>query len=147
MPTLRSEADRRTLAQRLARVTPRTQPRWGKLDASRMMSHLGDALDAGLGKLEVGRRGPRAFRWFPLKHLAVYVVPMPKGAKAAPELFARAPGDFDADRRRVLEGMEEMASAPRRPGPMHFLLGRLSNDQWNRLSWKHIDHHLRQFGN
>jgi hypothetical protein len=81
-----------------------------------------------------------------VKQLAVYVVPMPKGAKAPGELLTRTPGDFDADRRGVLERMERVAARPKGMGSRHFLLGALTNDQWNALSWKHIDHHLRQFG-
>jgi len=146
MGTLRREVDRKGLAERLGQVTSETKAEWGSFDAPRMMCHLADSLDAGLGKLEVPLAGPRAFRHFPLKHLAVHVVPMPKGAKAPPELLAGARGDFEEERRRVLRTMEEMAAAPLGMGPEHFLLGRLSYDQWNRLSWKHIDHHLRQFG-
>lgn len=146
MPTLRRETDRQQLVARLKRLTPHAQPRWGSLDASRMLCHLADAQDAGLGDLEVKPTGPRAFRHFPLKHLAIYVVPMPRNTKAPPEMLTTHPGDFEDDRRRVLEGMSRMATAPLGQGPDHFLLGRLTWDQWNILNWKHIDHHLRQFG-
>jgi len=151
MPSLRNEKDRRELVERLNRVTPAAKAQWGSLDAPKMMVHLRDSLEAGLGKLQVGRHGPAAFRRFPLKHLAIYVVPMPKGARAARELLARGAGDFQLDfeeeRRQLVAGMEQMATMPKGPGPEHFLFGAMSYDQWNRLNWKHIDHHLRQFGN
>jgi len=146
MPTLRNEAHRKSLLERLARLTPETKARWGSFDAPRMMGHLRDSLDAGMGDLAVLRRGPWVFRHFPLKHLALYVVPMPKNAKAPRELLARTPGDFDEERRGVVEAMERMAAMPRGAGPEHFLLGPLSYNQWNVLSWKHIEHHLTQFG-
>jgi hypothetical protein len=146
MGTLRKEGDRRALAERLGRVKAEMRAQWGTLDAARMLRHVADALDAGLGRVAVARRGPAAFRHFPLKHLAVYVVPMPKGAKAPPELLAAEPGEFEGNRRRTLDGMETAARLGAGAGPEHFLLGRLSAEQWNRLHWKHIDHHLRQFG-
>ena len=146
MPTLRNEADRKGLVERLGRMRPEAKAQWGSFDAPRMMCHLSSALDEGLGTLEVPPAGPWMMRHFPVKHLAVYVVPMPKGAKAPRELLTRSPGDFEADRRGVLERMERVAARPKGMGSTHFLLGRLTNDQWNALSWKHIDHHLRQFG-
>jgi hypothetical protein len=147
MPTLRNEADRKGLVERLGKVRPETKAQWGSFDAPQMMCHLSSALDEGLGSLEIPASGPWALRHFPMKQLVVYVVPMPKGAKAPRELLTRAPGDFEADRRGVLERMERVAARPKGMGSKHFLFGALTNDQWNALSWKHIDHHLRQFGN
>jgi hypothetical protein len=126
MPTLRNEADRKGLVERLGRLRPDAKAQWGSFDAP--------------------PSGPWVMRHFPVKHLAVYVVPMPKGAKAPRELLTRAPGNFEADRRGVLERMERVAARPKGIGSTHFLFGALTNDQWNALSWKHIDHHLRQFG-
>ncbi|MGB9031481.1 MAG: DUF1569 domain-containing protein [Acidobacteriaceae bacterium] len=146
MPTLRNEADRKGLVERLGRVRPEAKAQWGSFDAPGMMSHLSAALDEGLGVLAVPPSGPWMMRHFPVKHLAVYVVPMPKGAKAPRELLARMPGDFEADRRGVVERMERVAARPKGKGSTHFLLGLLTNEQWAALSWKHIDHHLRQFG-
>jgi hypothetical protein len=148
MPTLRNDGERKALVERLGRVRPEAKAQWGNFDAPRMVCHLGNALDSAVGELEVmPTGGPWMLRHFPMKHLALYMIPMPKGAKAAPELLARTPGDFEEDRRRVVEGMERLAAAPGGPGPVHFLFGPMTVDQWNALNWKHIDHHLRQFGN
>lgn len=149
MPTLRNEAARKALLERLRRVTRESKAQWGRFDAPRMMCHLGDALDEALGRRTVPRLGPglgpALLRHFPVKHLAIYVVPMPKGAKAPRELLAEEPGDFETNRRRVVAAVEEMAAMPRGKARDHFLLGSMNDAHWNALAWKHIDHHLRQF--
>jgi len=38
--------------------------------------------------------------------------------------------------------MNNLFSAPDRKS----LLGRLKGEEWGRMMWKHLDHHLRQFG-
>lgn len=147
MGSLLGVTQRRELVERLRRLRPETRAGWGSLDAARMLCHLADSLDAGLGRLAVPpRQGPAILRHFPMKQLALTVIPMPKGAKAPPELLATAPRDFESDRRRVVVGIEESAAAPSGAGPEHFLFGRMTMEQWNALQWKHIDHHLRQFG-
>lgn len=145
MPTLRNEADRKALVKRLAGVTPESKARWGRFDAPRMMCHLGDALEEALGRRTVPRHGPMILRHFPMKHLAIHVIPMPKGAKAPPELLAPEPGDFEANRRRVLECIEAVGTMPSGKAPNHFLFGEMTSGRWSSLAWKHIDHHLRQF--
>jgi hypothetical protein len=147
MATLRNEADRKGLLARLARVRPESKAQWGRFDAARMMCHLGDALDEALGQRVVPRSGPAMLRHFPMKQLAIYAIPMPKGAKAPRELLAEEPGDFEANRRRVVDAIEKMAGMPEGKAPDHFLFGEMSYGQWNCLVWKHVDHHLRQFGN
>ncbi|MFP5227439.1 MAG: DUF1569 domain-containing protein [Acidobacteriota bacterium] len=146
MPSLGNEADRSGLLERLARVTPESRPRWGQFNAGRMMCHLADSLDEALGRRSLPRSGPGMLRHFPMKHLAIYVIPMPKGAKAPRELLAEEPGEFEANRQRVVEAITVVAERPSGPAPDHFLFGRMSCRQWNSLAWKHIDHHLRQFG-
>ncbi len=146
MPTLRDESVRRSLAARLERLTPDMKAQWGSLNAPQMLSHLVDSLDSGLGALPIPPSGPRVLRYFPFKHLALYVLPLPKGANAPRELFTSAPGDFDLDRKGVVERMERLAALPPGNGPVHFIFGPLNNEEWNALHWKHTDHHLRQFG-
>jgi len=71
---------------------------------------------------------------------------MPRGAKAPAELLPGSSGDFEAERRGVVERLERAAALPRGAGPAHFLFGAMTTDQWNALTWKNIYHHLRLFG-
>lgn len=146
MGTIRDEGQRKALIERLSRLRPEAKALWGSFDAPRMVCHLAAALDEGLGVKKVpAASGPAVLRHFPMKHLAVYVIPMPKGAKAPADLLPEASGDFEADRRGVVERLERAAAAPRGAGSDHFLFGKMTYDQWAALHWKHVDHHLRQF--
>ena len=146
MPSLRDASTRNSLVQRLQQLTPDTRPKWGKFDAPRMVCHLNDALAVSLGEIPTSTMNMKAFQHFPLKHLVIYVVPFPKGAKAPPDMLSSAPTNFDDDRQRLLERMERMAAAPDAPGPEHPLFGPLTYEEWNTLHCKHIAHHLKQFG-
>jgi hypothetical protein len=146
MPTLQDESVRRGVVERLGRVRPESKAQWGSLDAPRMLCHLSDSMDAVVGGVAIPATGPWVLRYFPLKQLAIYAIPLPKGARAPAEMLQTAPGDFEADRRGVVERIERLAALPRGKGPSHFVFGALTIDEWNALNWKHIDHHLRQFG-
>ena len=146
MHTLRNPAVRNSLIQRLQRLTPAAKPLWGKFDAPRMTCHLVDTLAMALGDLPAKSVNKNAFHHFPLKHLFFYVLPMPKGLPTAPELLSSPPSNFEADRQRTIELIERMAAAPHALGAEHPFFGPLTNEEWNHLQGKHIDHHLRQFG-
>jgi hypothetical protein len=146
MSSLRNESARNSLIQRLNRLTSAAQPRWGKLNAPRMICHLGDTLAMSLGDIRIPSANKKAFQRFPLKHLILYVFPFPKNVPIAPELLASQPTSFDADRKRIIKMIERLAATPRALGPEHPLFGPLTNEEWNVLQRKHIDHHLRQFG-
>jgi len=146
MPSLRDEAARKGLIQRLQRLTPATKPKWGKLDAARVLCHLGDTLGMSLGDISTAPMNRKAFHHFPLKHLFLYVLPFPKGVPTAPELLASNPQEFEGDRRRLIELMNRLAAVAGGNGPEHPFFGPLTNEEWNALQWKHIEHHLKQFG-
>jgi hypothetical protein len=146
MPSLRNEETRNGLIQRLQRLTPETKPHWGKLDAPRLLCHLGDTLAMSLGDISTRSMNIKAFHRFPLKHLIIYVLPFPKGANTAPELLSSSPIDFESDRSRVVELIGRLAAKPDANGPEHPFFGPLTNKEWNALQSKHISHHLKQFG-
>ena len=146
MPSLLDERDREAMLRRLALLTPSSERRWGNFSVGAMLCHLCESARMALGELPVKSKNKRAFQTFPLKHLALYVVPFPKGAPTARELLAGQPGDFEADRMRLLALLQKLASGKKEgPGPAHPLFGPLSRQEWGTLGYKHTDHHLRQF--
>lgn len=138
-------ANRRALAARLDSLKHDQVPRWGRMSAAKMLSHLLEAYRMREGDLSIRRR------FVPLralvKYLALYVLPFPKGAPTAPELLARKPEAWDADLaalRSVILGCEA-PPAGARVGD-HPLFGTMTVKDWGVLLYKHTDHHFRQFG-
>ena len=95
----------------------------------------------------VASKSKRVFQVFPDKHLILHVVPFPKGAPTAPELLVPDVAPVDAIRSELKSGLERIGTGPREGyGPDHPLFGRLSFREWGVATYKHTDHHLRQFG-
>jgi hypothetical protein len=99
-----------------------------------------------LGDLPVAAKAT-PIRYPPLKQLIVYVAPFPKNVPTAPELLARAPGDWSSDVHALLGLVDRVvARGPSARWPDHPAFGRLSPRAWGVLMYRHMDHHLRQFG-
>ena len=145
--TLADAAARADLLARLDRLTPDHAPAWGRFTAPQMLAHLADALRMAFGEVSCTPKRVPLVRHFPVKHLALYVLPFPRNAPTARELLARAPESFDAERAQLarLVARFDPAVAPAAWGP-HPLFGSLSGAQWGVLAQRHADHHLRQFG-
>jgi hypothetical protein len=140
------DAHREGLLARLARLTPDTPARWGSMDAPRMLAHLSDALRMSLGDLPCEPR-PGPMRFPPLRWLVIRVLPWPRGTPTAPELLARAPGDWAGEMEtfRALAG-RLAARGPAGPFATHPAFGDVPGPLLGLLVAKHVDHHLRQFG-
>jgi hypothetical protein len=144
--TVFDPAAREELWARMQRVTADSRPTWGKMNAPQMVAHLIAALQMGLGELEVApKRSPLAHRF--MRWLVIYKLPFPRGTPTAPELVAPPSGDWQAALGRFHELLERTGTrAPADDWPRHPVFGAMPGTQWGNLSYRHIDHHLRQFG-
>jgi hypothetical protein len=146
LKSLFNPQDHRELQDRVQRLKTDQTPQWGKMTAVQMVAHLSDSLRMASGELEVApKKVP--FRYSPLKELVLYVLPMPKGLPTSPELIARKPGSWSeevADLRDQLYGLVQRGAEAL--SPTHPAFGTFSAKQWGVLIYRHVDHHLRQFG-
>lgn len=146
MKSIWNDDDYRELRSRLDRLAPDAPPKWGQMNAPQMVCHCTDALRMVSGDLlAASKKVP--IRFPPLKQLIIYWLPFPRGAPTAPELLARAPGEWHGEMqalRRELDGVVKRG----RSGPFvpHPAFGDLTPTAWGVLGYKHLDHHLRQFG-
>jgi hypothetical protein len=137
---------RREITDRVARMTPDRKAQWGKLSAPQMVCHLAESLKMALGELPVEPRH-LPIRYPPLKQFIVYLAPFPRNMPTAPELVARSPRDWQADvadLQALMNRFTPRGSAGR--WPEHPAFGRLSERAWGVLVYRHMDHHLKQFG-
>jgi len=147
MGSILNEVDRKAILQRISSVTNASLPRWGRMDARAMLTHLKQSALMALGELPVASKSKRAFQVFPIKHLILYVAPFPKGAPTAPELLVPDDASVDAIRSELMSLVERIGAGPREgDGPVHPLFGQLTFREWGVATYKHTDHHLRQFG-
>jgi Protein of unknown function (DUF1569) len=146
MKSIWDAAARRELHDRVTSLAWDRRAAWGRFTAPKMVCHLAESLKMALGDLPVvARTSP--IRYPPLKQLIVYALPFPKGVPTAPELLAREPKDWAADVGDVHALLDRAAgNGSTDAWPDHPAFGRLSRRAWGVLIYRHMDHHLRQFG-
>jgi hypothetical protein len=140
------------LISRIGNVRSDTQRRWGKMTAPQMICHLNDAFLGVMGDkpLEI----ERGFSIWPiLKYVALYSPSKwPQGVPTRPEMDqlgggGTPPAAFESDVRMLIDSMDRFSRRQRdfefRPHPMFKVM---SEAQWMRWGYLHVDHHLRQFG-
>ena len=147
MGSILNDVDRTAILQRIGSVKSASVPRWGRMDAKAMLTHLKQSALMALGELPVASKSKRAFQVFPIKHLILHLLPFPKGAPTAPELLVPDAASVEAIRSELVSLVERIGAGTREgDGPVHPLFGRLSFREWGVATYKHTDHHLRQFG-
>ena len=146
MKTTFNAEDREAIIARVDRVAAGAKPRWGKMNAEQMLAHLVEAMRMALGEISPKPK-KLPIRYFPLKQLVIYWLPFPKGAPTAPELLPKESGPLDrgkSELARLLRLFSERASQTQWPD--HPAFGKLTTQAWGVLTYRHCDHHLRQFG-
>jgi hypothetical protein len=121
--------------------------RWGRLTAPQMVCHLSDQLRIALGQLSTQPiAGP--LRYTPMKQLVIDVLPWPRGRiQGPPEAFTSSPDQWDQDMAALLTLLETFGGCGRRgTWAAHPNFGHMSGPLWGRLTCRHFDHHLTQFG-
>jgi hypothetical protein len=147
MGSILNEDDRAEIDRRVRSLSASSTAQWGSMDVAAMLQHLRLSALMALGELSVPSVNKRPLQVFPLKHLLLYVVPFPKGAPTAPELKPKVATSFEEERAALLELMERIGTGSRDgAGPDHPLFGPLSWREWGVATYKHTNHHLKQFG-
>lgn len=134
---------------RLSRLTSANQRQWGTMTAAQAMAHCAVGLEIALGdqrppRVMIGRLlGPV------IKRLALGDdAPMRRNSPTVPGMVVNDDRQLDAERARLLATIDRFVAA----GPSgctthpHSFFGRLNAEEWGVLMYKHLDHHLRQFG-
>jgi len=149
MKHLYDPAEAESLKQRLAALRPDSARQWGTMTATQMVEHCARGMEMAVGDLRPPRKllgrilGP-VIRPLALKDDA----PMRRNSPTVPELVIADARELDVERERLSASIARFAAA----GPAgcttypHSFFGRMTPEQWAILMYKHLDHHLRQFG-
>jgi len=149
MKTLFEPAVVEEVKTRIGNVRPDSVRQWGKMNVAQAVAHCANSLEMAVGDL----RPPRVMigRIFgPLiRRLALgNDRPMERNTPTAPALFIADERDLDVERQRLYVLIDRFSAggAAQCTTHPHAFFGRLTPEQWAELMYKHLDHHLRQFG-
>ena len=137
------------LKERVARLTPQSRRQWGKMNAAQAVAHCAMAFELPSGE----RKPPRALIGRLIGGIIKPLVlgddkPMRRNSPTVKGLVIVDERDLTEERERLGAAIDRFAAA----GPSgctahpHSFFGRLTPDEWAILMYKHVDHHLRQFG-
>ncbi len=133
--------------QRMGELRPDSPHLWGTMCVAQALAHCSLGLELADGK----RRPPRMF----LGRLIGGMVKKkafgndePMRRNSPTNIAVEDQREFEAERERLYALIDKFAAA----GPdgctahPHSFFGKLTPEEWAELMYKHLDHHLRQFG-
>jgi hypothetical protein len=134
---------------RIDKLTSDTQALWGKMSVDKMLAHCNVTYEMAYDNIHPK---PNAFMRFILKMLVkntvVNEVPFKKNSSTAPAFIIKDEKNFETEKARLKAYITKTQGL----GAVHFegkeshSFGILNSTEWNNMFYKHLDHHLRQFG-
>jgi hypothetical protein len=134
---------------RMSQLRPDSERQWGKMNAAQAVAHCSAGLELALGerippRLLLGRIIGRMVKPMALGNDD----PMRRNSPTVKGLVVQDERDLGTERERLRGLIDRFAAG----GPKgctthpHSFFGRLTPEEWATLMYKHLDHHLRQFG-
>ncbi|MER0442133.1 DUF1569 domain-containing protein [Emticicia sp. W12TSBA100-4] len=149
LPNIFTKSVSEEIIGRINALTPSTQGNWGKMSVSQMLAHCSVSYEL---IYENKHPKPNAFMKFILKLLVKNKVvseePYPQNGQTAPQFVVKEDKDFEVEKNRLINYIRKTQEL----GEGHFdgkeshSFGALNITEWNNMFYKHLNHHLTQFG-
>lgn len=141
------ETDARTeILERLARLQEGMTPKWGKMSVGQMVWHCQVPLKVGIqNKPPKKKPNPLIAMFF--KKGMYSDKPWRKNLPTSPLAKAKETKQLGSELPELKALVEEFhALKDRKDWNPHPLFGVFTAEQWGQMQYKHLDHHLTQFG-
>ena len=136
------------IVMRIARLKPSAKALWGKMNVSQMLAHCKAPLEVALGDKVlkhsfIGWLFGRAAKKRMLKE-----TPYKRNLPADASFIVKEDRNFTKEQDELLTLIRRFSEADPQSiaAKVHPFFGKMTTDEWGILQWKHLDHHLRQFG-
>jgi hypothetical protein len=133
---------------RIDKLKTDTPRQWGTMAPAQMLWHCRQQLSLGTGELKVKHLVPAPLRWL-LKKTLGSGVPFTKGMGTVPGIEAHMKEglDFESEKIALKSALVGFVGLPSEAIiKTHPFFGTMTDEDWGKIIYKHLDHHLRQFG-
>ena len=137
------------LISRINHLTPEMRPAWGKMNSGQMLAHLCVMYEM---VYDNNHKRPNAIMRFLISMVAKDTVvgdkPYPRNGRTAPAFVITGQRDFEKEKRRLIDYIirTEKSGGSFFEGRESLSFGKLNLKEWNNYFYKHLNHHLTQFG-
>lgn len=137
-----------SVLSRINSLTPETPRLWGKMSVNQMLAHLKVAFRVPLSETALPRMffGRLIGRF--IKSKLYNDQPYGRSLPTAPEFIIKNEPEFEQEKKELIDLITTFyTKGPTKVGQHpHPFFGPMTPEQWGLSMWKHLDHHLRQFG-
>ena len=149
MKSIFSKEETGKLLSRINNLTQSSRPFWGNMTVSQMLAHCNVIYEMIYTD---NYPKPNLFKRFLLKIFVKKAVvgekPYTKNGRTAPQFIITDDRDFEKEKKQLISYLiktQELGENYFNNKENHSF-GRLTKEEWNRMFYKHLDHHLKQFG-
>ncbi|MCX6174836.1 MAG: DUF1569 domain-containing protein [Ignavibacteriales bacterium] len=136
------------IINRVNKLSPNIQRQWGKMNVDQMLAHCSIGLETAIGtkffpQLLIGKLIGKFF-----KSSGVGEKPIKKNSPTNPAFIIKNPEAFENEKQNLIGLINQFhqgGEAKCTTNP-HSFFGKLTPAEWGSLQYKHLDHHLTQFG-
>ncbi|CAN5893817.1 hypothetical protein BH11BAC4_BH11BAC4_05250 [soil metagenome] len=136
------------IAERMNKLSADSKAVWGKMNVAQMLAHCKGPFKVALSEKKMPRMFLGILIGWVIKPKLYNDTPYKEGLPTSPDFIIKDERDFNKEK----QGLMELMNAFRKAGPTgitkfaHPMFGKFTPEQWGKSLYKHIDHHLRQFG-
>lgn len=146
MSSIYNKEDNDLILVRINKLTPQTKAVWGKMTVDQMCKHCNEAIIVAFGENEIKVNFFLRLLGRLLKN-KVFNSEFQKNSPTAKEFVFAEQYDFEKAQKELINNFARFAAGPDNIKlKVHPFWGPMSYEDWDKLMWKHVDHHLRQFG-
>ena len=149
MKNVFDQNDVNEVIERINKLSPETKALWGKMSVSQMLAHCNVTYEMAYENIHPE---PNSFVKLILKLFVkssvVNETPYKKSSQTAPAFIIKEEKDFAKEKERLISYIKKTyeLGASHFDGRKSLSFGALNKTEWNNMFYKHLDHHLSQFG-
>lgn len=148
--TLLNEEDYLAIKKRIESLTPQNKALWGKMTVLKMVKHLYVTQEIALGERQASKSNfiLKIFGTIYRKKYTKDNAPFGKNSPTDKVLLIAETGNFDSEKATLLQTYNRFCQQlqANKLVAKHNFFQEMSQHDWGILQYKHLDHHLRQFG-
>lgn len=146
MKSLFDKTENSNVIQRIKKLTTDSKALWGTMTVSQMLKHMNMAVKNASGELKFERSEAGKKFAEMAKPMVFSDEPFGKSLPSDENFIMKDDPDFLVERTALIESLKNFNEAGKTANAEHPFFGVLTSKEWDHLIWKHLDHHLKQFG-